>query len=301
MISDRDYMRERSSAFPWSATTWLILSLVVVFGFQQVDAVYFHTGLFSYLELSGTGLRHGFLWQLLTFQFLHAGVWHLFVNGLVLWWTGRFAESVMGGTRMVLAWLSAGTVGGLLQGLLMIPFPQFFGDSVVGASAGVAGLTSIFCLMERDAQIHIFWGLIPVRALYFLYGSIALSLFCTVVPFLPGMAHAAHLGGFLIGIAWFRQGWIDTYRPLPGQDAWEGLKRMATSRSRASKFRPTVLAGTRAATRAETSRPPVAPRDQYITTQVDPILEKIAAHGIQSLTAEERAILQNARNKMSGR
>jgi ribosome maturation protein Sdo1 len=45
----------------------------------------------------------------------------------------------------------------------------------------------------------------------------------------------------------------------------------------------------------------VAPRDQYITTQVDPILEKIAAHGIQSLTAEERAILQDARNKMSGR
>ena len=113
-------MRERSSAFPWSATTWLILSLVVVFAFQQVDAVYFHTGVFYYLELSETGLRHGFLWQLLTFQFLHTGLWHLFVNGIVLWWTGRHAENVMGGTRMFLAWLSAGTVGGLLQGLLLL-------------------------------------------------------------------------------------------------------------------------------------------------------------------------------------
>ncbi len=290
-------MRERSSAFPWSATTWLILSLVVVFAFQQVDAVYFHTGVFYYLELSETGLRHGFLWQLLTFQFLHTGLWHLLVNGIVLWWTGRYAENVMGGTRMFLAWLSAGTVGGLLQGLLMIPFPQFFGYSVVGASAGVAGLTSIFCLMERDAQIHIFWGLLPVRAIYFLYGSIGLALFCTVVPFLPGMAHAAHLGGFLIGIAWVRQGWIDTYRPLPGQEWLEGLKRMTAFRGRSTRFRPTVLSGTRLATPQTT----VAPRDEFITTQVDPILEKIAAQGIQSLTAEERAILQDARKKMAGR
>ena len=297
MISDRDYMRERSSAFSWSATTWLLVSLAVVFGFQQVDEVYLHTRLFSYLELSGTGLRHGFLWQLLTFQFLHAGFLHLMMNLVVLWWTGRHAESVMGGGRMFLAWLSAGTVGGLLQGLLMIPFPQYFRDSVVGASAGVAGLTSIFCLMERDSQIHIFWGLLPVRALYFLYGSIGLSLFCTVVPFLPGMAHAAHLGGFLIVIAWVRQGWTDTYRPLPGQEWFEGLKRMATSRSRGSRFRPTVLPGARPAT----NRPAAAPRDEFITTQVDPILEKIAAHGIQSLTSDERAILQDARKKMTGR
>ena len=179
----------------------------------------------------------------------------------------------------------------------MIPFPQFFGYSVVGASAGVAGLTSIFCLMERDSQIHIFWGLLPVRAIYFLYGSIGLALFCTVVPFLPGMAHAAHLGGFLIGIAWVRQGWIDTYRPLPGQEWLEGLKRMTAFRGRSTRFRPTVLSGTRLATPQTT----LAPRDEFITTQVDPILEKIAAQGIQSLTAEERAILQDARKKMAGR
>jgi hypothetical protein len=34
---------------------------------------------------------------------------------------------------------------------------------------------------------------------------------------------------------------------------------------------------------------------------VDPILEKISAHGIQSLTAREREILENARAKIAKR
>jgi hypothetical protein len=38
-----------------------------------------------------------------------------------------------------------------------------------------------------------------------------------------------------------------------------------------------------------------------MSQEVDPILEKISAHGIQSLTERERQILQSARDKMSKR
>jgi hypothetical protein len=38
-----------------------------------------------------------------------------------------------------------------------------------------------------------------------------------------------------------------------------------------------------------------------MATEVDPILDKIAAHGIQSLTAEERQILEQARARMAKR
>jgi hypothetical protein len=38
--------------------------------------------------------------------------------------------------------------------------------------------------------------------------------------------------------------------------------------------------------------------DQFVKSEVDPILDKISAHGIQSLTAREREILEKARARM---
>jgi hypothetical protein len=40
------------------------------------------------------------------------------------------------------------------------------------------------------------------------------------------------------------------------------------------------------------------PPAEFISREVDPILEKISAHGIQSLTPRERRILELARDKM---
>jgi hypothetical protein len=40
-------------------------------------------------------------------------------------------------------------------------------------------------------------------------------------------------------------------------------------------------------------------KDEFLQNQVDPILDKISAHGIQSLTAREREILESARKKMT--
>jgi hypothetical protein len=39
--------------------------------------------------------------------------------------------------------------------------------------------------------------------------------------------------------------------------------------------------------------------DEFLQTEVDPILDKISTHGIQSLTARERGILEKARAKMA--
>jgi hypothetical protein len=43
------------------------------------------------------------------------------------------------------------------------------------------------------------------------------------------------------------------------------------------------------------------PTDEFVKSEVDPILDKISAHGIQSLTAREREILEKARAKMTKR
>ena len=43
------------------------------------------------------------------------------------------------------------------------------------------------------------------------------------------------------------------------------------------------------------------PAEEFISKEVDPILDKISAHGMQSLTPGERKILEAARNKMERR
>ena len=44
--------------------------------------------------------------------------------------------------------------------------------------------------------------------------------------------------------------------------------------------------------------PASAEEADFISRQVDPILDKISAHGIQSLTEQERQILEIARNRI---
>ena len=43
------------------------------------------------------------------------------------------------------------------------------------------------------------------------------------------------------------------------------------------------------------------PPDEFISREVDPILDKISAHGIHSLTERERQVLEAARSKMAKR
>jgi hypothetical protein len=43
------------------------------------------------------------------------------------------------------------------------------------------------------------------------------------------------------------------------------------------------------------------PEEEFISREVDPILDKISQHGIQSLTERERKILEAARNRMAKR
>jgi hypothetical protein len=43
------------------------------------------------------------------------------------------------------------------------------------------------------------------------------------------------------------------------------------------------------------------PTDEFLSKEVDPILDKISAHGIQSLTDSERKILEKARDRMAKR
>jgi len=289
-------MRQPAYDSGLSMTAKLTIILVVVFAFQCINEAYLHTGVESWLALTYDGLRHGWAWQLLTFQFLHADLMHIVMNLISFWWLGHFVENVLGKKRFVLALFGCGIVGGLLQGILMLIFPNVYGLSVVGASAGVSGLLAIFALIEKDTEVRFYMILpMPAKTLLWIWGGI--SLFFTIVPtpFRGGsLAHAAHLGGLLAGVAWVKVGWHHDYVKLPWEQ-WAERFANRRGRARSAKTEATITAG-----RGDR---PISGSGSVDSTseEVDAVLDKISARGINSLTARERAILEAARKKMAQR
>jgi membrane associated rhomboid family serine protease len=297
MLEDREYMRcsdgERRRL---SATTVLLVVLVVVFLIQTVMIVAFKTSVVDKtLGLSLNGMRHGYVWQLFTFQFLHAAPmpWHLLFNGIALYFFGHALEDIFGKSRFLTLYFLSGTLGGILQLLTIWLLGRPADDPTVGASAGLCGLIATYATMFPDKEMCMMVYFFPVRikAKIFLWFTLALSVFGTLIPF-DYVAHAAHLGGLLTGIAWVKLGWQHDFNQLP----WESwFKKNDRTKSR-STSRPSTGPSRRSGS-AEGSES----AETFINSDVDAILDKISAQGIQSLTDAERKVLEAARKKMGSR
>jgi len=285
MIEDRDYMREpefgqrrwqMSFHWRWSWTVILLVSYAVVFLAQQAQGNFFpRNNFFAYLALSRDGLEHGFVWQLLTYQFMHAGWLHLLLNCWVIFIFGSELEYLLGSRRFLALTFASGIVGGIFQVLTAIAWPAHFGGAVVGASACAFGLVAAFAMIfpNRELTMLIFF-VIPVqmRAKTLLILSAVIAVMLIIFP-ITNVANAAHLGGMAMG-------WLFV-RKIIKNPALIGA-------GEEPAFRPPKKVFSK----------PTAAAEENLEGDVDAILDKISARGIQSLTAREREILERARTRM---
>jgi len=291
MLEDRDYMRQpefedsrwRPRFHPrWSWTVALLVAYAVVFVAELVMGRFFAGNhFFSYLALSKEGLERGFAWQLVTYQFMHAGWLHLLLNCWVIYVFGQELEALFGPKRFLMLMFSSGIVGGVFQVLTAIVWPGQFGGSVVGASACAFGLVATFAMVypERELTLLLLFVIpIHLRAKTLLIFCALLAVAGIVFP-MDNIANAAHLGGMAMG-------WFFVRRIMRADGSVMGGTLRVFSKSE-----PKPSAGERMEkTTAE-----------IVADDVDPILDKISAHGLQSLTARERAVLEAARKKMAQR
>ena len=285
-------MRRPTFRPAWSATVVLLVVNVAAFILQNVLYTFlprFPTD--AYLALSVEGLRHGYAWQLLTYQFMHGGWLHLLLNCWAIFVFGREVESTLGWKRFLTLYFSSGVIGGLFQGLAGGLLGGDFAGSVVGASAGAFGLVAAFAMLypERPLMLLLFF-IIPVsmRAKFLLLFSAILTV-AGIVFHMDHIAHAAHLGGMLTGIVFVRYviHWHWRWPRFP--------------HARRQPLRPLVKVPRRSSALWGQNQGGVdddLPPEEFLSKAVDPILDKISAHGIQSLTERERRILQTAREKM---
>src|SRR6266550_3955256 len=116
MLEDRHYMRQPSFRSRRSATVMLLIINVVAFVVQCIRYGYPPLPLADdYFALSSWGLRHGYVWQLLTFQFMHGGVLHLLLNCWAIYMFGREVEEALGRRSFLTLYFASGIIGGLTQ------------------------------------------------------------------------------------------------------------------------------------------------------------------------------------------
>jgi membrane associated rhomboid family serine protease len=290
MLEDREYMRQPAYQGPRiSFTVVLLIVNAAIFVAQMLVAQMFLRG--AQIEetcfaLSLAGLKSGCVWQLLTFQFMHVGWLHLIFNCVAIFLFGRPVETALGSGRFLTGYFSSGIIGGLVQMLFALMF-QSFNASVMGASAGAAGLVAAFAVLHWTESLTFYVIPVTIRGKTLLWGTIALAVI-GLADRNSGVANAAHLGGILTG-------WFYVRQIVQGRwPQWEFPRRREKPRELTAAGKGRYKFRSSAAARDGLFSP-----EEFIENEVDPILEKISAQGLQSLTAREREILETARRKIT--
>ena len=269
-------MRYSRAESPFSLTPWVrgllianavvyLLQLTVFTGPWLVEAFGFSA------ERAGRNW-----WSLGTYMFVHAGFLHLAFNMLMLFFFGPAVEARMGGTSFALYYLVCGLGGAALAFPVSLLGPT---GTVIGASAAVFGVSLAFARYWPDTPIYVFPLPVPVKAKWLVAFLAGTALFATILQVRSGVAHFAHLGGFLFGFVY-----------LKGEEAM--VKRARTG---VKSTRPVSRIG------APRRRAPASVRSEEESTSdrgtrrgdVDRVLDKISKSGIDSLTPDERQLLHD--------
>ncbi len=279
---------------------FLVQAIIEVHGSKETRLV-----VQDYFCLSAEGLSNGYVWQIFTYQFMHAAPspWHLLFNMIGLFFIGRAIEEAYGWRVLLKVYLLAGVAGGLLQsGLVAAGWCMDL--PMVGASASVFGLLAVFtrAFPERKLTLLIFFVLpVNVRARTIFWVAMALSLFgvifLRIAPNSPSeygeaVAHGGHLGGLLAG-------WLVVGLIVAGEFSFSGMmERFSKGGQRRRKV--VKAGGARAYSPGDQDvyEDAEVSSEDFMQEEVDPILEKIYKQGIHSLTKRERETLEEFRKRM---
>lgn len=146
------------------------------------------------------------LWQLISYAFLHGGLFHLLFNLFALWIFGSRIEQAWGSKAFVIYYFVC-VIGAALVQLLVSGQAMNSGEiyPTLGASGGVFGLLLAFALTFPNEKLMLLIPPVIIKAKWFVLIYAAVELYAGVTGTLAGIAHFAHLGGMLFGflLLWY--------------------------------------------------------------------------------------------------
>lgn len=260
------YSRRQSSYSDFGASfrmtkTVKILILINVFSFVLMH-VFPRVGWFSLLGLVPRYVFSKFMiWQLATYLFVHSGLWHLIINMLMLWFFGPAIEQAWGKKQFLIYYFFTGIAAALCS---FVTSPHSL-IPVVGASGAIFGILVAYALMFPETTV-LFLFIFPMKIRYAVFILAAINLLGALSE--PGseIAYFAHLGGGVFGYLYLKSEHLRRYLSsgFYRLRSHQQIKKDKESEKQQSK----------------------------LNQQVDHILDKVSRYGIESLTKEEKKILE---------
>lgn len=220
-------------------------------------------------------------WSIITYMFLHSGIFHILFNMLVLYWFGNIYQEYLGKQKFIYTYFLSGIFGGLFYVLCYNIFP-YFSSSVesskaLGASAAVMGIVfATATLLPNFTIVLAIFG--PIRLKYIAFFYLLIDL--VGISSSNAGGHLAHIGGALFGFLFIKQ--------LQNGNDW-------------TKFPAKIIDGISGLFKSKKMK--VAYRNPSANTnkkqdvtqaEIDRVLDKISQSGYENLSAKEKEILFKA-------
>lgn len=239
-------------------------------------------------------VQQGKIWLIFTSIFQHADFMHLLMNMYGLWLFGKYTSSIMGWKKFLLLYCVSGLAGNLVYMLFFWDKPFY----LLGASGAVFGITLAMAMLLPHAQFGFIFFPAPIKAPTLIIIYTAIEIFSQIFAPGSGVAHLAHLGGFLgayivmkilfrNNIPWDPLGFL--FRNSSVNPGGTNARTRFTFHSSPGK---NAAPSESAAADNDDDGSPVSPQE------INYLLDKISEKGINSLTPREHKRLRRVREEM---
>jgi len=293
----------------WSVLTWLLVINGAVFIVQHLFLAPASPppGWAPWGGLSWADLSKGHVYLLVTHLFVHGSLMHLLFNCVGIYFIGRILLGMLSVRHFLYVYFGAGVLGGVAQ-LLFSGLIEHHDTYLVGASGCAYGLLcALAALIPNQVLTLLLFFIIPINAKMRTIAGVAVVLSLLMVayelvssgdPSGAQVGHMAHLGGALFG--WLFIAYIyprlshRQHRAFQQQRSGErfGARTIVDAdvvdRGAARRERKAAKARERELKKQKKAQT----RKREISAEADAILDKINEHGFQSLTEEEKKILE---------
>lgn len=233
-------------------------------------------------------------WTLLTYMFMHSGIWHILFNMMCLYFMGKLSLHFFSSKHLRGIYILGGLFGALFYILAYNFFPYFSSSiesaTLVGASASILAIVAALAYAEPNYPVTLF--LIKTIRLKYL-ALIIFGIDLLLITSSNGGGHIAHLGGAVAGI-WFAAGLkrgidftafinkpLDVLALLFNKSRWKRKPKMKVRYGQNDREKDYDYNA----------------KKQAQSKEVDSILEKLKKSGYNNLTTEEKKKLFDASQK----
>jgi membrane associated rhomboid family serine protease len=281
------------------AVQWLLALNIGVYFLQLT--LFSQESIYSVLALNPARFPSNW-WTVVTYMFVHAWLAHLAFNMFTLWMFGPRLEQAWGTRAFVQFYLWCG-IGGALAHLI---FAQH--TAVIGASGAISGVLVAYALRWPDEEVYLF-GVIPMKSRWLIAAMIGMNIIFALSPG-SGIDWTAHVGGMAFGWLFLKlsslggltrvRGWVSAV-PDESEDMPRAVPRNRSPMRDQARGVDEVVARSNAVVLRESKPLQHVPRQESpkeYAARVNRVLDKISQHGLDSLTRDEKRLLEEMSRKL---